>query len=301
MYIPSGYRFRPYHDELIDHYLYNKVYGKYIPSDVVLECDIYNDEDLWSKFFKKTRETQLYFFTKLKKKTGKGSRIQRTTAYGTWKEQKDEPIYRDPKKKYHIGSVRTFSFFPKKPNNGQRWVMHEYRLDGCLLSNTQQHPDYVICQIDYKGARLKKQQQQDPDCLDPFVVEHQPEEANCIQPFIVEQQEEQHDHIEQLLVEQQHEQQYVVEHQAEEGNCLEHHVVQHQAEQEQQKVDGIMTEPVTDFYLDGIMTDPVTDFYFDIDNIDIDLPEANDVLFAEETDTFLSQLNAVPLFMSWPV
>jgi hypothetical protein len=164
-----------------------------------------------------------------------------------------------------------------------------------------QHPDYVICQIDYKGARLKKQQQQDPDCLDPFVVEHQPEEANCIQPFMVEQQEEQHDHIEQLLVEQQHEQQYVVEHQAEEGNCLEHHVVQHQAEQEQQKVDGIMTEPVTDFYLDGIMTDPVTDFYFDIDNIDIDVPEANDVLFAEETDTFLSQLNAVPLFVSWPV
>ena len=159
----------------------------------------------------------------------------------------------------------------------------------------------MICQIDYKGARLKKQQQQDPDCLDPFVVEHQPEEANCIQPFIVEQQEEQHDHIEQLLVEQQHEQQYVVEHQAEEGNCLEHHVVQHQAEQEQQKVDGIMTEPVTDFYLDGIMTDPVTDFYFDIDNIDIDVPEANDVLFAEEMDTFLSQLNAVPLFVSWPV
>jgi hypothetical protein len=149
-----------------------------------------------------------------------------------------------------------------------------------------QHPDYVICQIDYKGASLKKQQQQDPDCLDPFVVEHQPEEANCIQPFIVEQQEEQHDHIEQLLVEQQHEQQYVVE---------------HQAEEEQQKVDGIMTEPVTDFYLDGIMTDPVTDFYFDIDDIDIDLPEPNDVLFAEETDTFLSQLNAVPLFVSWPV
>jgi hypothetical protein len=137
MYIPSGYRFRPHHEELIDHYLYNKVYGKDIPSEVVLECDIYNDEDLWSKFFKKTRETQIYFFTKLKKKTGKGSRIQRTTAYGTWKEQKDEPIYRDPNKKYHIGSVRTFSFFSKKPNNG-RWVMHEYRLDGCLLSNTQQ-------------------------------------------------------------------------------------------------------------------------------------------------------------------
>ena len=40
MYIPSGYRFLPYHEKLIDHYLYNKVYGKDVPSDVVLECEI---------------------------------------------------------------------------------------------------------------------------------------------------------------------------------------------------------------------------------------------------------------------
>ena len=158
-----------------------------------------------------------------------------------------------------------------------------------------QHPDYVICQIDCKGARLKKQQQQDPNCLEPFVVEQQQEhnciepyvveqrvveqqaeEANCIEPFIVEQEEKEPDRIEQLLVEQQHEQynclqQYVVEHQTEVGNCLEQHVVEHQAEEEQQKVDGIMTEPVTDFY-------------FDIDNIDVDVLEANDFLFAKEID-----------------
>ena len=32
------------------------------------------------------------------------------------------------------------------------------------------------------------------------------------------------------------------------------------------------------------MTEPVTDFYFDIDNIDVDVPEANDFLFAKEID-----------------
>uniref|UniRef100_A0A2N9HHP0 Uncharacterized protein n=1 Tax=Fagus sylvatica TaxID=28930 RepID=A0A2N9HHP0_FAGSY len=143
---------------------------------------------------------------------------------------------------------------------------HEELIDHYLYNK---HPDYVICQIDCKGARLKKQQQQDPNCLEPFVVEQPQEEHNCIEPYVVEQQ-------------------YVVEHQTEEGNCLEQHVVEHQAEEEQQKVDGIMTEPVTDFY-------------FDIDNIDVDVPEANDFLFAKEIDTFLSQLNNVPSFMSWPV
>ena len=34
---------------------------------VVLECDIYGDEDLWSKFFRKSGKIRLYFFTKLKK------------------------------------------------------------------------------------------------------------------------------------------------------------------------------------------------------------------------------------------
>ena len=82
---------------------------------MVLECDIYGDEDLWSKFFKKSGKTQLYFFIKTKKKTEGGSKIKRTAGYGTWKAQRDQPIYRDDNKKYHISSLRAFSFFPKNP------------------------------------------------------------------------------------------------------------------------------------------------------------------------------------------
>jgi hypothetical protein len=41
-------------------------------------------------------------------------------------------------KKYHIGSLQGFFIFSKETQQWQRWVMHEYRLDGCLLSNTQQ-------------------------------------------------------------------------------------------------------------------------------------------------------------------
>jgi uncharacterized protein (DUF1697 family) len=43
----------------------------------VLECDIYGDEDLWSKFFKKSGKTQLYFFIKTKKKTEGGFKNQK--------------------------------------------------------------------------------------------------------------------------------------------------------------------------------------------------------------------------------
>ena len=78
---------------------------------VVLECDIYGDEDLWSKFFRKSGKIRLYFFTKLKKRQRGGSKIKRTTGYGTWKAQRDQPIYLVDNKKYHICSLRAFSFF----------------------------------------------------------------------------------------------------------------------------------------------------------------------------------------------
>ena len=136
------FRFRPTDVEIVEHYLYNKVHGLLLSSNhVLIECDLYGEKDSWSwrKYFKDSDETSLYFFTKLKKVTTNGSRIQRSTPYGTWKLNSDKPIYRDKAKKDQIGSMRSLSYMPHKGFKSTigRWVMHEFRLAGSLLCNKQ--------------------------------------------------------------------------------------------------------------------------------------------------------------------
>lgn len=127
-----GIRFRPNYVEIVEHYLYNKVYGKPLSADVLIECDIY--EEFWKKHFENTDETSLYFFTKLKR-VGNGSRIQRNTTYGTWKSNNEKPIYRDQAKKDQIGSVRSLTLVTKKGSKSVgRWVMHEFKLKGRLYN-----------------------------------------------------------------------------------------------------------------------------------------------------------------------
>lgn len=146
---PKGFRFNPTDDELIVHYLFYKVYDEeLLPPNVVSECNLYENEETWQKKFDETGEKTLYFFTQLKKKTEKGSRIERSAGQsGTWKCQKDHKIYlplqdddgrKHSSKKTHIGSMRKFSFVPNsKTNNEYGWVMHEYRLDGVYCPKTQ--------------------------------------------------------------------------------------------------------------------------------------------------------------------
>ncbi|KAL4620618.1 hypothetical protein ACB092_06G168300 [Castanea dentata] len=126
-------RFRPTYVEIVEHYLYNKVYGKTLSADVLIECDIY--QEFWKKHFENTDETSLYFYTKLKRSNN------------------EKPIYRDQAKKDQIGSVRSLTLVTKKGfKSVGRWVMHEFKLKGRLYN--KEYEDYVICRIE----RLKQQE-----------------------------------------------------------------------------------------------------------------------------------------------
>ncbi|KAK4839704.1 hypothetical protein QYF36_024185 [Acer negundo] len=146
-----GYRFDPTDKELVVDYLFHKVHGNPLPSTTaVKECDVYGDSHAWKGLFEAMEEDTLYFFTRLKKKTEKGKRIDRTTDSGTWKgQQGDKEIfcYNDNHQMVHVGSRRNFSFIPKEgiQETCCTWVMHEYRLDGCLLN--QNNNSYVLCRI----------------------------------------------------------------------------------------------------------------------------------------------------------
>jgi hypothetical protein len=59
-----------------------------------------------------------FTFSQNRRKDRGGSKIKRTTGYGTWKAKRDQPSYLDDNKKYHIGSLRAFSFFSKET---QQW------------------------------------------------------------------------------------------------------------------------------------------------------------------------------------
>lgn len=85
--LPVGCQFEPSEEELLAHYLYNKVNCLPLSSNAMIECDRYGEEEIWRKLFDETGETSLYFFTELKKKTGKGSRIERMSSGGcvTWR------------------------------------------------------------------------------------------------------------------------------------------------------------------------------------------------------------------------
>ncbi|KAL5746624.1 hypothetical protein ACOSP7_027770 [Xanthoceras sorbifolium] len=109
--LPPGFRFDPTDQQLIFDYLFNKVHGN--PYITVIDCDVYGNERLWRRLFEESETDTLYFFTRIKKKTSKGKRIDRKVNI--------------------IGSKGCFSFQPKKGFKERcgKWVMHEYMLDGC--------------------------------------------------------------------------------------------------------------------------------------------------------------------------
>ncbi|GAV59289.1 NAM domain-containing protein [Cephalotus follicularis] len=132
-----GFKFNPTDNELIMHFLLHKVYN-------TMDLDVYDEKQQWRSAFQEKGEKELFFYTVLKKKTENGSRFDRTAGRCvTWKSQKDKEIYYypggDKSQKKHIGSMRSFSFIANdnNPNDvgvvSNKWVMHEYRLNGILL------------------------------------------------------------------------------------------------------------------------------------------------------------------------
>lgn len=177
---PPGYRFAPTDEEIVGHYLCNKVYGQPVSTSAVIDnVDIYGDENAWIRIFERTGENALYFFTTLKKKTEKCVKAERETKCGTWRSQKNTRIYHNRYnstgdkilKKQHIGSRRNFTYIPKEGSCGVaikgRWVMHEYRLDGILVRNAKINSigNYVICRIKKKPPTREELMSGDNDGL----------------------------------------------------------------------------------------------------------------------------------------
>ncbi|XP_031263304.1 NAC domain-containing protein 2-like [Pistacia vera] len=112
---------------------------------------------IWNFFKQRLGEERddqdLYFFTQLKKKTSKGSRIDGSVGTGTWKgEDGGREIVND---NLRIGTKKRFRYENKDPDQHGGWIMHEYSLDSSFMG-PDQHSDYVVCRIRKSEPALKK-------------------------------------------------------------------------------------------------------------------------------------------------
>ncbi|CAL5322163.1 unnamed protein product [Camellia sinensis] len=188
--VTVGYKFIPMDKELIFHYLREKAKGQPLPVEgLVNECNLYDDQEL-SKIFSKirTKSKLYYYFTELKKKNGKGKRIDRMVGMGTWKGlDRGKPIQDNEGRL--TGRKRSFDYINRESSEHSVWDMKEYSLDGVSLEDDQLIKDknYVLCVIKIKCSRAEIEQQGQP--VDDSDIDHYSFEDN--QPTPVIQQEEQ--------------------------------------------------------------------------------------------------------------
>ncbi|GAY50708.1 NAC domain-containing protein [Citrus sinensis] len=150
-FLPHGFQFRPSDEELIELYLKKKVSGIFIPlaEYFIRDCNLYEEKpsEIWNSHggpFLNADE-DLYFFTQLKKKSSKGSRIDRKvgSSGGSWQGEDAGKDIVSGQSKIKIGSKKRFRYEKKGCEDHGAWIMHEYTLH--LPKN--QATNYVLCRL----------------------------------------------------------------------------------------------------------------------------------------------------------
>ncbi|URE43601.1 hypothetical protein MUK42_15014 [Musa troglodytarum] len=189
--LPPGFRFHPTDEELILHYLINRVSSSPCPVPVVAEVDIYK-HDPWdlpglhlATSQKKPTDTaatncstfcgcaakatygdrEWYFFSPRDRKYPNGRRPNRAAASGYWKATgTDKAIHTGSGRNQSIGVKKALVFYKGRPPRGLKtnWIMHEYRLaeaarSSCSKPLKSSHSsmrldDWVLCRIYKKNS-----------------------------------------------------------------------------------------------------------------------------------------------------
>ncbi|CAN4100408.1 unnamed protein product [Withania somnifera] len=156
MKLPPGFRFHPTDEELITHYLSNKVLDNNFCVIAIGEVDL-NKIEPWDLPWKaKMGEKEWYFFCVRDKKYPTGLRTNRATGAGYWKATgKDREIFRG---KSLVGMKKTLVFYKGRAPKGEKtnWVIHEFRLEGKQNMPKTAKNEWVICRVFQKSCGGKK-------------------------------------------------------------------------------------------------------------------------------------------------
>ncbi|XP_017977714.1 PREDICTED: NAC transcription factor 29 isoform X2 [Theobroma cacao] len=157
--LPPGFRFHPSDEELIVHYLKNKVTSSPLPASIIAEIDLYkyNPWELPSKAL--FGEDEWYFFSPRDRKYPNGARPNRAAASGYWKATgTDKPILTSCGTE-SIGVKKALVFYEGRPPRGTKteWIMHEYRLRETMIwtpkrKGSMRLDDWVLCRVRQKSS-----------------------------------------------------------------------------------------------------------------------------------------------------
>lgn len=163
--LPPGFRFHPTDEEIITHYLTEKVMNSCFSACAIGEVDL-NKSEPWDLPKKaKMGEKEWYFFCQRDRKYPTGMRTNRATEAGYWKATgKDKEIYKG--KNCLVGMKKTLVFYRGRAPKGEKtnWVMHEYRLEGKFSYYNlpkASKDEWVVCRVFHKSTGIKKTSIQD--------------------------------------------------------------------------------------------------------------------------------------------
>jgi hypothetical protein len=159
--LPPGFRFHPTDEELLIHYLKNKVSASPLPASIIAEIDLYK-HDPWDLPAKACfGELEWYFFSPRDRKYPNGERPNRSAGSGYWKAtgaEKPIVVMSGTTLSQKVGVKKSLVFFKGRPPKGLKtdWIMHEYRLAQTMPTKRNRSlrlDDWVLCRIYKKVSR----------------------------------------------------------------------------------------------------------------------------------------------------
>ncbi|XP_042397268.1 NAC domain-containing protein 21/22-like isoform X1 [Zingiber officinale] len=160
--LPPGFRFYPSDEELVCHYLYNKVVTQWSHDDqegegegeaegTMVEVNLHTNEP-WElpDVAKLSTAEEWYFFSFRDRKYATGLRSNRATKSGYWKATGKDRVICDPRTQVVVGMRKTLVFYSGRAPNGTKtaWVMHEFRLQ--TSNSPPKQEDWVLCRVFHK-------------------------------------------------------------------------------------------------------------------------------------------------------
>ncbi|KAL1345424.1 hypothetical protein HN51_019172 [Arachis hypogaea] len=178
---PPGFRFHPSDEELIVHYLQNRISSRPLPASIIAEIDLYkyNPWDLPKKAL--FGEEEWYFFSPRDRKYPNGLRPNRAAGSGYWKATgTDKPILTSYGSK-RIGVKKALVFYLGRPPKGTKtdWIMNEYRLVDTItspsrLKGSMRLDDWVLCRVRHKGYSSKNSCENQDNPCEPNMLSNLP-------------------------------------------------------------------------------------------------------------------------------
>ncbi|KAL5213354.1 hypothetical protein ABZP36_024201 [Zizania latifolia] len=158
--LPPGFRFYPSDEELVCHYLHNKVLNSQRfaggAAGTMVEVDLHTHEPWELPDVAKLNSNEWYFFSFRDRKYATGHRTNRATKSGYWKATGKDRVIHNPKqlavagrRAAIVGMRKTLVFYRGRAPNGDKtsWVMHEFRMENPHIPPKE---DWVLCRVFYK-------------------------------------------------------------------------------------------------------------------------------------------------------